>query len=178
VRSSLPPFQLVPAMRMMARSKFAYSAGLVPWSDSELDDLHKVYVHGMYHACICMIGVTIHEQNVGSMSVRGYTRGILHLPISHIVHPTYHAVNVYSIPISHIVHPTYNAAGYTLYAGHTTSTYISISVVYPYISGHTTSTYIIYLYVRYSIPTSHIAHPTYHAVNVCMIGSPYHLHDR
>jgi hypothetical protein len=39
--SSLPPFQLAPAMRMMAGAKFAYSAGLMPWSDSELDDLHK-----------------------------------------------------------------------------------------------------------------------------------------
>jgi hypothetical protein len=43
-RSLLPPFQLVPAMRMMAGGKFAYSARLVPWSDSELDDLHKVWL--------------------------------------------------------------------------------------------------------------------------------------
>jgi hypothetical protein len=40
----MPPFQLVPATRMMAGGKLAYSAGLVPWSDSELDDLHKVWL--------------------------------------------------------------------------------------------------------------------------------------
>ena len=42
--STLSPTQLVPAMRMIAVGKFAYSAGLVPWSDSELDDLHKCWL--------------------------------------------------------------------------------------------------------------------------------------
>jgi hypothetical protein len=45
------PFQLVPAMRMMAGGKFAYSAELVPWSDSKLDYLQEVCLQVTGKAC-------------------------------------------------------------------------------------------------------------------------------
>jgi hypothetical protein len=38
-------------MQMMAGGKFAYSAGLVPWFDSEVDDLHKVWLQVERTAC-------------------------------------------------------------------------------------------------------------------------------
>jgi hypothetical protein len=36
---------------MMAGGKFAYSAGLVPWFDSEVDDLQKVWLQVERTAC-------------------------------------------------------------------------------------------------------------------------------
>ena len=36
--------QMVPAMLMVAASRFRYSAPLVPWKDEELDKLHKVWL--------------------------------------------------------------------------------------------------------------------------------------
>jgi hypothetical protein len=36
--------QMVPAMRMVADSRFRYSAPLVPWTDAELDRLHRVWL--------------------------------------------------------------------------------------------------------------------------------------
>jgi ribonuclease HI len=36
--------QMVPAMRMVATSRFRYSAPLVPWTDAELDRLHRVWL--------------------------------------------------------------------------------------------------------------------------------------
>ena len=36
--------QMVPAMRMVATSRFRYSAPLVPWTDAELDRLHAVWL--------------------------------------------------------------------------------------------------------------------------------------
>jgi hypothetical protein len=36
--------QMVPAMRMVATSRFRYSAPLVPWTDAELDQLHRVWL--------------------------------------------------------------------------------------------------------------------------------------
>jgi ribonuclease HI len=36
--------QMVPAMRMVAASRFRYSAPLVPWTDAELDRLHRVWL--------------------------------------------------------------------------------------------------------------------------------------
>lgn len=36
--------QMVPAMHMVATARFRYSAPLVPWTDAELDKLHKVWL--------------------------------------------------------------------------------------------------------------------------------------
>mmetsp|Transcript_37221 Transcript_37221/g.99058 ORF Transcript_37221/g.99058 Transcript_37221/m.99058 type:complete len:2324 (+) Transcript_37221:2749-9720(+) len=36
--------QMVPAMQMVAASRFRYSAPLVPWTDGELDRLHKIWL--------------------------------------------------------------------------------------------------------------------------------------
>jgi ribonuclease HI len=36
--------QMVPAMQMVAAARFRYSAALVPWTDAELDQLHKVWL--------------------------------------------------------------------------------------------------------------------------------------
>ncbi len=36
--------QMVPAMRMVATSRFRYSAPLVPWTDTKLDRLHRVWL--------------------------------------------------------------------------------------------------------------------------------------
>ena len=36
--------QMVPAMQMVATGRFRYSAALVPWTDAELDRLHKVWL--------------------------------------------------------------------------------------------------------------------------------------
>ena len=36
--------QMVPAMHMVGSARFSYSAALVPWSDSELDKLHKTWL--------------------------------------------------------------------------------------------------------------------------------------
>ena len=36
--------QMVPAMHMVAASRFRYSAPLVPWTDVELNDLHRVWL--------------------------------------------------------------------------------------------------------------------------------------
>ena len=36
--------QMVPAMSMVATSRFRYSAPLVPWTDAELDRLHRVWL--------------------------------------------------------------------------------------------------------------------------------------
>jgi hypothetical protein len=35
---------MVPAMQMVASVRFRYSAALVPWTDAELDQLHKVWL--------------------------------------------------------------------------------------------------------------------------------------
>jgi hypothetical protein len=36
--------QMVPAMHMIASSRFRYSAPLVPWTDAELDELHRIWL--------------------------------------------------------------------------------------------------------------------------------------
>ena len=36
--------QMVPAMHMVATARFRYSAPLVPWTDAELEDVHKVWL--------------------------------------------------------------------------------------------------------------------------------------
>ena len=36
--------QMVPAMQMVASGRFRYSAALVPWTDAELDRLHKTWL--------------------------------------------------------------------------------------------------------------------------------------
>ena len=36
--------QMVPAMHMVATSRFRYSAPLVPWTDAELDELHRIWL--------------------------------------------------------------------------------------------------------------------------------------
>jgi hypothetical protein len=36
--------QMVPAMHMVATSRFCYSAPLVPWTDAELDKLHAKWM--------------------------------------------------------------------------------------------------------------------------------------
>ena len=36
--------QMVPAMHLVGSARFSYSAALVPWSDSELDKLHKTWL--------------------------------------------------------------------------------------------------------------------------------------
>ena len=36
--------QMVPAMQMVASARFRYSAALVPWTDAELDQIHKVWL--------------------------------------------------------------------------------------------------------------------------------------
>ena len=35
---------MVPAMQMVASARFRYSAALVPWTDAELDQIHKVWL--------------------------------------------------------------------------------------------------------------------------------------
>ena len=36
--------QMVPAMQMVASGRFRYSAALVPWTDAELDELHRTWL--------------------------------------------------------------------------------------------------------------------------------------
>ena len=36
--------QMVPAMQMVASARFRYSAALVPWTEAELDRLHKSWL--------------------------------------------------------------------------------------------------------------------------------------
>jgi hypothetical protein len=36
--------QMVPAMQMVALARFRYSAALVPWTDAELNRVHKVWL--------------------------------------------------------------------------------------------------------------------------------------
>jgi len=43
--------QMVPAMQMVAAARFRYSAALVPWTDAELDQLHKVWLQ-VHRACV------------------------------------------------------------------------------------------------------------------------------
>ena len=42
--------QMVPAMHLVATSRFRYSAPLVPWTDAELNDLHRVWLQVHCHA--------------------------------------------------------------------------------------------------------------------------------
>jgi hypothetical protein len=36
--------RMVPAMQMVVSARFRYSAALVPWTDAELDQIHKVWL--------------------------------------------------------------------------------------------------------------------------------------
>ena len=45
--------QMVPAMHLVAISRFRYSAPLVPWTDAELNDLHRVWLQ-VHRAAWCL----------------------------------------------------------------------------------------------------------------------------
>jgi hypothetical protein len=81
IASQRPPPEPNPAMRMTAGSKFAYSAGLVPWSDSGLDDLHKVWLQASAPLTLPEGGVCVqHPRITYIQALRTHVEAIVALP--------------------------------------------------------------------------------------------------